>query len=124
MTIREVPLLQGKSLLKGFLGGNLLIFGLLSGYGLIIQAVFIVFGILIILDSILAAGKGMYAATMVTAAIIGGIIGFISILLFVSTPYSAIIVIVTALVYFHQLRMIYKNIKDEKIMQKKKKEQA
>ncbi|MBU0953334.1 MAG: hypothetical protein KKA90_02855 [Nanoarchaeota archaeon] len=75
------PLTQGSTILRGFLGGGLIVAGLMNPWGLALQAVLFVLGVFILFESCMRQNGGVYILTAVLTAIVSGIImAFLSLL--------------------------------------------
>ena len=101
--MNDVPIVQWKSALKGFLAGSLISGGIANPYGIGIQAGLFVIGLLVLLDTLLPSGKEMYGVTTAMTSIAGFIIALLLSWMGYSLYYLALVVIVTVLVYINRI---------------------
>jgi hypothetical protein len=97
------PLVSWKSLLKGVLGGSLIVGGLANPYGPIIQAIFFLFGLFILIDGVMVTGKGVFIVICLLSAVIFGVITLVLSAAGLGTPYIIIILIIAVFVYQDKL---------------------
>jgi hypothetical protein len=94
------PLVHWRSLLKGVLGGSLLVGGLANpGYGLIIQAVLILFGFIILVDGVMVTGKGVFIVICLLFAVIAGAVTLVLSVTGLGTPYLIMAFILAIILY-------------------------
>lgn len=94
------PLVHWKSLLKGVLGGSLVVGGLANpGYGIIIQAILILFGIAILVDGVMVTGKGVFIVICLLFAVIAGAVTLVLSVTGLGTPYLIVVFLVSLLFY-------------------------
>ncbi len=106
--MNDVPIVQWKSALKGFLAGSLISGSIANPYGIGIQIVLFVIGLFVFIDTLLPSGKGMYGITTAISAVTGFIITLLLSLFGYSLYYLVFIVIVTILVYMDRFRILLK----------------
>lgn len=110
---RDVPILESKSLLKGFLSGSLMGIGLFNPYGFAAQLILFIIGFVIFLDTVIPAGEAMYAVTATFAAIFGGFISLLSAIFEGVIFYLVLVLILTILVYLYRLRKFTQKVKNQ-----------
>jgi hypothetical protein len=93
------PLVSRKSLLKGILGGSLLVGGLANPYGPIIQAVLFLFGLFILIDGVMVTGKGVFIVLCLIAAVVFGVLTLVLSVTILGAPYLIIIFIIAFFMY-------------------------
>ena len=93
------PLVSWRSLLKGILGGSLLVGGLVNNFGFIIQLVLVLFGFLIIFDGVMVTGKGVFIIICLISAVIAGVATLVVSAIGLGTPYLTAAFIIAFLVY-------------------------
>jgi membrane protein implicated in regulation of membrane protease activity len=109
------PLVHWKSLLKGVLGGSLFVGGLANNYGLVIQAILVIFGFIIILDGVMVTGKGVFIVICLLFAVIAGAVTLVLSATGFGTPYLIAVFIIAILVYMLMfLKPMRKSLKKEK----------
>ena len=97
------PLVSWKSLLKGVLGGSMIVGGLANPYGPIIQGILFLFGILILIDGVMVTGKGVFVVICMIAAVISGVLTLILSATALVIPYIIIVLIIAVFVYKDKL---------------------
>lgn len=109
------PLVHWKSLLKGILGGSLLVGGLANNYGLIIQAILVLFGFIILVDGVMVTGKGVFIVECLLFALIAGVFTLVLSATGFGTPYLILVFIISVLLYFWTyMRPMVKAVRKEK----------
>src|SRR4030042_3322846 len=93
------PLVSGKSLLKGVLGGSLLVGGLANAWGPVIQAVLFLVGLFILVDGVMVTGKGVFIVICLIAAVVLGVFTLMLSATSLGAPYLIIIFIIAAFMY-------------------------
>ena len=94
------PLVHWRRLLKGVLGGSLLVGGLVNpGYGLIIQAILIIFGFIIIVDGVMVTGKGVFIVICLLFALIAGAVTLVLSVAGIGTLYLVAAFILAIILY-------------------------
>jgi len=93
------PLVHWRSLLKGILGGSLFVGGLANNYGLIIQAILVIFGFIILLDGVMVTGKGVFIVICLLFAIIAGAVTLVLSATGLGTAYLIVVFILSVLLY-------------------------
>lgn len=97
------PLVGWKGLLKGILGGSLLVGGLSNSFGLAIQAILFIFGLFIILDGIMVSGKGVFIIICLIGAVVFGTVTLVLSVAGLGVPYMLIIFIGAVILYYEIL---------------------
>ncbi len=101
--VREIShspkLLDPFSALTGFIGGSLIASGIFGSLGIVIQAGFLILGILTILYSILPCGKDVYMLTVIFFSLTGIVVGFFMEAAGFGIPYSSIVFIAAVVVF-------------------------
>jgi|GEM_PF-2281563 len=93
------PLIHWRSLLKGILGGSLFVGGLANNYGLIIQAILVLFGFIILLDGVMVTGKGVFIVICLLFAVIAGAVTLVLSATGFGTLYLIVVFILSVLLY-------------------------
>jgi len=112
--MNDVSIVQWKSALRGFLAGSFISGSIANPYHIAIQIVLFVIGLLVLMDILLPAGKGMYGVTSVSAAVAGFIITLLFSMFGYSTYYLVFVIIVTVLVYINLFRFLFKKKEGKK----------
>ena len=73
----EASLWDAKSAIRGIISGSIIIGSLFNNYGEMAQAILFLFGVLILIDSLVPVGGVRYTMTIVEFAVAGGIITFV-----------------------------------------------
>jgi len=94
------PLTEPHSIFNGFLSGCLIAGGVFAPYGLLLQAVLLVAGIFMLVDSLLPSGEIMYGASVLLFSIIGFAVTALLALWGVELLFMLLIVLLTAVSYF------------------------
>jgi len=94
------PLINWRSLLKGILGGSLFVGGLANNYGLIIQAILVIFGFIILLEGVMVTGKeGVFIVICMLFAVIAGAVTLVLSATGLGTAYLIVVFILSVLLY-------------------------
>jgi len=94
------PLVNWKILLKGCLGGSMLVAGLVNAWGPVIQAVLFLFGLLILIDGVMVNGKqGVFIVICLIAAVVSGVLTLVLSVTSLAIPYVIIIFLIALFVY-------------------------
>jgi hypothetical protein len=93
------PLVHWRSLLKGMTGGSLLVGGIVTGYGLLVQALLFIMGLAILVDSVMVTGKGVFIVISLLSALVFGVITLILSITQLIAAYLVIIFIIALLLY-------------------------
>lgn len=93
------PLVSWKSLLKGVLGGSMLVGGLANPYGPVIQAMLFLFGLFVLIDGVMVTGKGVFIVICLLSAVIFGVFTLVFSATSLGTPYLIIIFIIALILY-------------------------
>ena len=97
------PLVGWKGLIKGILGGSLLIGSLANNFGLVIQAILFIFGLFIIVDGIMVSGKGVFIIICLIATVVFGTVTLVLSVAGLGVPYLLIIFIGAVILYYEIL---------------------
>ncbi len=112
--MNDVSIVQWKSALRGFLAGRLISGSIVNPYYIAIQIVLFIIGLLVLMDILLPAGKGMYGVTAASAAIAGFIITLLLSIFGYSIYYLVFVIIATVLVYINLFRFLFKKREGKK----------
>lgn len=102
--VEDRPLGSERSFFKGFLGGSLIGLGVFSlNFGVGIQAIIFIIGLIIVADAMITRTEEIYPISMLLGALVGFFIGLFSAAGMVNIYYTALILILGALVYLAKL---------------------
>jgi len=93
------PLFQWISVLMGFLAGSLVVAGIASPFGLALQVILFFLGVFVFIDAIIPEGHLSIVAA-VLSTVLGGVATLLITIQGISAPWTAIVVVVTILLYF------------------------
>lgn len=97
------PLVSWKGLLKGMLGGSMIVGGLANPFGLIIQAILFLFGLFILIDGVMVTGKGVFIVICLISAVIFGVLTLVLSATGLGIPYLAAVFIIAFFLYLGTL---------------------
>ena len=102
--VEKRPLGSPASFLKGFLGGSLISSGIFSiSFGLGIQAVIFIIGLLIVIDTIISKTEEIYPMSMFLGSVVGFFIALFSVIGGITLYYTLVIIILSGLAYLGSL---------------------
>jgi len=85
-------------ILKGLLAGGLVVGGIISPFGLLIQAILFFLGVFVFIDAIIPEGQASIVASFLSA-VLGGVISLIAAVTGFSIPWIIVIVLATVVFY-------------------------
>ena len=98
--VEDRPLGNWMSFLKGILGGSLIGSGIFSlSFGAAVQAIIFLIGLLIVLDTVISKTEEIYPMSMFLGAVAAFFIALFSVIGGASLFYTAVIIILSGLVY-------------------------
>jgi hypothetical protein len=100
--IEYSPITQGMSGLKGIVAGSLIAGGIINSWGIGIQAILFIVGIVIMVDSCIPDGR-TFILTTVIFAVFGGVITLLVTIVGYSVYYTILIIVAAVLVYLKRI---------------------
>jgi len=104
------PLVSWKCLLKGVAGGSLLVGGIANPYGIIIQAMLFLAGLLILMDGVMVTGKGVFIVICLIAAVVFGALTLVISMVGLGMPWLLVMLLIAAGLHYQTLARLYKRI--------------
>ena len=104
------PLVNWKSILKGIAGGSLIVGGLANPYGIIVQAILFLFGLLVLVDGVMVTGKGVFIVICLIAAVVFGALTLVVSMVGLGAPYLLVMLIIAAGLHYSTLAKLYRRM--------------
>jgi hypothetical protein len=76
--VEYTPIIGKMGALKGFISGTLMAGGLFVSYGAALQAALFIIGLLVFMDAIIPANRGLFAISTVFFMLVGAVIEFVA----------------------------------------------
>jgi len=107
-TLKYPPFVKWRSGIQGLVAGSMLVSGVITPFGAVIQIILFAAGVFVFIDSFMPEG---HASTIMTtfAGVVGGLISVFSVLFSFEALWSIFTVIVAVLFYFFGRRRIFKD---------------
>ena len=97
------PLIGWKGMLKGFLGASLLVGGIANGWGIAVQAILIILGIIVLMDGVMVTGKCAFVVICLIAAVIAAAVTIVFSAAGLGAPYLVLILIMSLGLYYKMI---------------------
>ncbi len=102
--IRNPPIVNLLSAVKGFLGGGLMTLAVFTPWDAVGRIILFFIGFIIFVDAVMPVDRSLYAVTSVFSLIIGGIIGFFAAVTGSGFIYLAVLLVIAVVVYVDKIR--------------------